>query len=492
VQGSQGRCLAAVCGWAVVLIGLLPGLILQTPDRHLGAALAVQCVVVAHTGGALTRVLTAASVRLVALGFWLFTYVWLGLAPLAMLATDTYPETYRTGESTAFAATALIELGLLAYSLGSALAGRRAGGRSLVWEPLLSRRLAPVPVLILCALSLVLAALLIPRQGGLGVFFTSRQALRESGSMKDEAAPGLGIWLLSAPAFWALVALLHLPRLKAGDRFLRGVRWLLLPVLLGLNAVVNNPVSRPRFWAGTVLLVLLFSWSRFSRPRAFRLAAAGLTAVVLLVFPYSDYFRNDKREAIQVVSPAEQFTTNMDYDAFQQMLTGVDYVKDTGFSPSAALGPALFAVPRAVWPDKPQAVGITLAQYARYQFQNLSAPLWIESYLWGGAPVVAAVFCLLGAAGRRMDDVRQRLRGRRATLAVVLVPAFAFYQMILLRGSLLAVIPPMALLLLPPLFISARAARPSRSPSPARPPAIAGHAPIAPRGGLRDQPHPLR
>ncbi|MER6344502.1 hypothetical protein ACWC10_09415 [Streptomyces sp. NPDC001595] len=470
--------MAAVCCWAALLIGLLPTLILLTPDLRIGPALAVQCVVVAHTGGALTRVLTATSVRLVAFGFWLFAYVWLGLAPLAMLATDTYPLDHRTGATTAFAAAALTELGLLAYSAGAALAARRAVDGPALLEPLLSRRLTPLPVLLLCGLALVLAVLVIPRQGGLEAFFTSREAIRQTGADGDSER-ALRVWAVAVPAFWGLVALLHLPRRPGGDRLLKGARLLLLPALLVLNVIVNNPVSRPRFWAGTVLLVLLFAWRRFGSPRAFRAAAATLTIGVLFVFPYSDYFRYDEREAVQLLTLTEQFSTTMDYDAFQQMQTGIDYVRDNGFSPSAALGPALFMVPRTLWPEKPQTTGIELAQYAGYDFHNLSAPLWIETYLWGGAPCVAAVFCLLGLTGRRMDDLRARLGDQPGTLAVLLVPALAFYQLILLRGSLMAIVGPLLLLLAVPLLITTRAvARSAPFRLPARPPARAGDAPI--------------
>ncbi|GEC04889.1 hypothetical protein SSP24_25440 [Streptomyces spinoverrucosus] len=469
-----------MCCWFLLLVAMLPTLILYTPEARFGATLAMQCVVVAHAGTALTRVLTDTSVRLVALGFWVFAYVWLGLAPLAMLATDTYPLEYRTGDSTAFAAAALTELGLLAYSGGTALATRSATRRSLVLEPLLSRRLTPWPVLLLCGLSLVLAVIVLPQQeGGLQAFFTSRQALRQSGAEAEDPVRALQVWAVAVPAFWALVALVHLPRRPAGDRLLRGVRWMLLPALLALNVIVNNPISRPRFWAGTVLLVLLFSWRRFSSPRAFRIAAAALTIGVLFVFPYSDYFRYDEREVVEVLSLTEQFSTAMDYDAFQQMQTGIDYVKDNGFSPSAALGPVLFMVPRAIWPDKPQTTGIAFAEYAGYDFHNLSAPLWIETYLWGGGPCVVAAFCLLGLAGRRMDDLRERMRGGHSTLAALLVPAVAFYQLVLLRGSLMAIVGPLLLLLVVPLFITTRpVARSSPSRSPARPPARAGHAPI--------------
>ncbi|MGF0170848.1 hypothetical protein ACQF36_10055 [Streptomyces sp. Marseille-Q5077] len=467
--------MAAVCCWTFFFVAFLPALILQAIDTRFGTALAVQCVVAVHTGVGLARVLTDTSVRLVAFGFWLFSYVWLGLAPLAMLATDTYPLGYRSGETTAFAAAVLTELGLLAYTAGAALAAGRKRGRSAVLEPLLSRTLSPLPVLLLCGLSLLLAVVLIPGQeGGLRAYFTSRQALWQSDTQSD-TAHALRVWCLAVPAFWSMVALVHLPRRANGDRLLRAVRLLLLPALLALNVTVNNPISRPRFWAGTVLLVLLFSWHRFNTPRAFRGIAVAITAVVLFAFPYSDYFRYDEREALQVVGLAEQFSTTMDYDAFQQMQTGIDYVQENGFSPSALLGVVLVVIPRTMWPGKPQATGIEFAEYAGYDFHNLSAPLWIESYLWGGPLCVVAVFCLLGAAGRRVDDIRARLRGRQSTLAVLLVPAFAFYQLIFLRGSLMAIIAPLALLLIVPLFLT-RAAGPARRPAPVRPPAIAGHA----------------
>ena len=223
--------------------------------------------------------------------------------------------------------------------------------------------------------------------------------------------------------------------------------------------MVNNPISQPRFWAGTVLLALVFSASALRGPRAFRIGAAAVTAVVLVVFPYSDYFRYDKREPVHVVSLAEQFTSNGDYDAFQQIETGMDYVRTHGFTPTSALGPPLFFVPRAAWPDKPADAGIQLARHAGYTFENLSAPLWIETYMWAGFPSVVGVFALIGAVGRRIDDIRHRLRRHRGTLAALLVPAFGFYQLVLLRGSLMAIVGPLALLLFIPLLITRKQGR---------------------------------
>ncbi|MFI9251604.1 hypothetical protein [Streptomyces sp. NPDC053069] len=493
MRDDRVRSLPAVCAWAVVLVVLLPVLFLRPQGGPVPMALVLQGVVVAHTGGALTRVLTAPRIRLVGLGFWMFSYIWFGLAPLTMLSSDTYPWPYRAGADTSLAAVALVELGLVAYSAGTALAARRehttsvrrAAFRPGVVERLLARRLAPWRVLLLCGLALALAVLLIPRQpGGVAVYFTSRQAVQETGTPGDSAESflePLRSWSLAVPAFWALLGLLRLPRVPGGDRLLRGVRRLLLPLLVAVNIVVNNPISKPRFWAGTVLLTLLFSVPRLCRPRASRAIAVGLLAMVLVVFPYCDYFRYDDRQAVSVISPAEQFTAKGDYDAFQQLQTGIDYVREKGFSPRSALGPVLFMVPRSVWPDKPEDTGIALARFAGYDFFNLSAPLWIESYRRAGAPAVVVVFCLLGAAGRRMDQTRERLRDRPDTLAVLLVPAFAFYQFVFLRGSLLGISGPMLLTMTIPLLITtpgSRVSRPALGAVPSVPaPAVPAPAP---------------
>lgn len=457
----RGVSPAAVLAWALLAVLVIPGVVLLSGDTVTtpGPALVIQCVVVAHTGCALAWVLAGRAVRLMAFGFWLFGYIWLGLAPLAMLATGTYPLGFVVGQDAAATACAVVETGLLAYTAGSAAAAHRRAPASAVLEPLLSRRLSPPRVLLLGVAALALAALLIPQQGGIGAFFASRQAVNETSAAAsggDTASRALAAWALSAPAFWALLALLHVHRRRGADQLLRGLRWALLPLLLALNAVVNNPVSQPRFWAGTVVLTLLFSVPALRRPRAFRVAAAAMVAVVLVVFPYGDHFRNDERESVRLLSPSAQFTTNGDYDAYQQLQTGISLRAAGGYAPETAVGPPLFFVPRAMWPAKPEDTGTRLARYAGYTFENLSAPLWAETYLWAGFPAVALAFGLYGALSRRIDDVRHRLRDRRGSLAVLLVPALAFFQLILLRGSLMASMGPLTLLILIPLCVSVR------------------------------------
>lgn len=472
---------AAAC-WGLLTVLLLPALVLSSADTHVTAALVVQSVIVVHTGGALAWCLSGTTVRIMSFGFWLFGYIWLGLAPLAMLATDRYPLGFTVSDGTAATACVIVETGMLAYTAGALLAGRRPDRRSPVLQPLLARRISAGRMLLLCALALLLAVVLVPGQGGVATFFLSRQAANESASSSfgsDTAVRAMAAWCLSVPAFWALLALLHVPRRRAGDRLLRGLRWALLPVLLALNVVVNNPISQPRFWAGTVLLTLLFAAPALRRARGFRIGAAAFLVALLVVFPYSDYFRTTDPGHVDVVSLAEQFTTNGDYDAYQQVQTGVSMARQEGFTPAAALGPPLFFVPRALWNAKPEDTGIRLARHAGYRFDNLSSPMWIECYLWFGYPAVIVVFGLYGAGCRRVDDIRERLRERRGTLSALLVPALAFYQLIFLRGSMMASMGPLVLLVLVPLCVSGRGAPSARAPRPSGPPRVSARRPAA-------------
>ena len=338
---QAGVNLVGAACWSLLTVVFLPGCVLYSADSRVSASLVVQAVIVMHTGGALACSLSGTTVRLMSFCFWLFGYIWLGLAPLAMLATDRYPLGFMVSEGTATTACAIVETGMLAYTAGSLLAGRRYGRRSTVLESLLARRVSGGRMLLLCGVAVLLAVALIPTQGGVATFFVSRQAANESATStfgSDTAVRAMAAWCLSVPAFWALLALLHVPRRRAGDRLLRGLRWTLFPVMLVLNVIVNNPISQPRFWAGTVLLTLLFAARALREPKGFRAAAAGFLLVLLVVFPYSDYFRNTDHGPVEVISLAEQFTTNGDYDAYQQIQTGVSLARQEGFAPSHAWG----------------------------------------------------------------------------------------------------------------------------------------------------------
>lgn len=464
---SAPRAPLTATAWFIGLAAVLPLVLTSGRSQPVNASYLMQWCVVIHSSVGLAMVLSGARLRPMLLGFWVFCYLWLGVAPLAQLALDEYPTGNRYPASTSFAASGLIELGLVAFTLGMMIAGRRAPRRnSFLVRTLTGRELRRARILALGAFALLLAVYLIPKLGGAHTFFTSRQAANEAirgSSTTDTTTTAIKSWGLYVPAFWALLGLLQLSRRELSCRVFYGFGWALLAALIVLNVVVNNPISQPRFWAGTVILGIGFSTKYLRNPHAFRWAAAVVVIALLLVFPYSDLFRYTNSAPLTITSVSDQLVHKDDYDSYQQMQTGVDYVRHTGFHPKQALGPLLFWVPRSHWSGKPEDSGVVLARYAGDTLLNRSSPLWIETYLWGGPAVVAVIFGLLGAFERRLDDVFEIALEHRRVLAHSLVPTLAFFQLILLRGSLLQAIWPCALLILVPLLLSGRTERSLRS-----------------------------
>lgn len=478
------RPAAAAVGLSVCLGLVVPIMIVGTATAPSSAAWVVQAACAAISGTALAGVLSAPTLQPMHLAFWTFSYVWLGAAPLGMLTRDEYPWGLRVTSEVSFQASGLVLVGMLAFLAGSLLCAGHLRGRAetagdgaetvgaatpiapgelsrpLVrgtLAALVGRRLSWRRTVLLTALCLALAVVLVPRLGGLGSFFQSRQASNAateaaSGGGDGRAGAALIGWGLSVPAFWALFALLRVPVPSGfGPRVGRRV---LLFVAVVLNVVVNNPISQPRFWAGTVLLALAFGSRLLTSVGWFRVFGMLLLAGLVLVFPMADYFRYEVHPRLDPVGVTTQLFTNPDYDAYQQIQGGVAMVADTGYTPSAALAAPLFWVPRSAWPGKPYDTGTVIGRFVGYDFLNLSAPLWIEAYVAAGLLGVVLVFVGLGAFCRRADHAFHRHRFERWHLAGVLVPPMAFYLIIVLRGSLLQSMAALSLIVVVPFLIT--------------------------------------
>jgi hypothetical protein len=471
---------------AAILSLLGPILLFSSATALFIDAWAVQASSVLIAGLALAAVLTAETLQPMQLSFWTFSYVWLAIAPLAMLTRDTYPWGLRVSPGVSFTASCMVLLGLLAYLAASLLCRFYEAGRNGVVvveesDPALNPEQHAVPPPVVrgwvssivhrfadrrltwnravgaTIASVLLAGLLVPRSGGVGSFFQSREAANDATAAATGASGGAGAallnWGLSVPAFWALVALLHLPP-PARTFNARLARRMLVGVAVVVNLVVNNPISQPRFWAGTVLLSLLFTSRFMTSPKAFRVGGILLLVSLVLLFPIADYFRYEKHQHLDAAGITTQLTTNPDYDAYQQIQAGVLLVEAMGNQPKAMLGPPLFWVPRSVWPSKPEDMGIVIARFVGYTFLNLSSPLWVETYVWGGLFGTVAIFAALGFLSRRADIAFHRHRFDRSHLANVIVAPLAFYQFIILRGSLLQAMAALSLLLVIPVLIT--------------------------------------
>lgn len=210
---------------------------------------------------------------------------------------------------------------------------------------------------LLTLLAFLGSALLVVKLGGPAVFFTSRQeiisSVQEVGLSQADSQAGQAI-VRGFGTVPALIAWLAYTRWLVTSR--RARRSVLIIAVWGalavLNAVVNNPISNPRFWFLTVLFSLLFTV--FPVSAAFYRVALSLGVIVaLVVFPFADRFRYDDANyrPVQTTSPLEPLALK-DYDQVGMFANTITYVRSgsghTFGRQMAAL--LLFAVPARCGP----------------------------------------------------------------------------------------------------------------------------------------------
>jgi hypothetical protein len=425
---SQGSAIAWATAVGTCLCGVVPLILIQA-TTHAGAdptwrwALIVCLLAGAHYAVIVARGLAC----LYDMTFWMFVYVFFGLAPLVQLRTGDFPTTTPALTGALNTETFLVVIaGCVFWSLGRGLPRERS--EPLVRSPADLQR---TPVVALASAALAVGWLYILSVGPAAFvksrseLFAARQAAWPDPStltLVTGAAYGLLLVSLSA-----LVILL-----RRGDPGLRGLKaWCV--AVGGTLVFAVNPVSSPRYLFGTVLLSILAMAGGFATTRRFRVSAVSVLIAMVLVFPYADHFRRAESGSLLNKGGPVQALSNGDYDSFAQVNNGLWYVETHGVTLGRqAAGVVLFWVPRSVWPDKPQDTGVLLAQSRGYSFTNLSAPLWAELLVNGAWPAVLAGMYALGRGVRRWDAAA-RSRVAAAPLAAVL----PFYMIILLRGSLL-------------------------------------------------------
>ncbi|WP_234347781.1 O-antigen polymerase [Streptomyces specialis] len=431
------------------VVGVLPLAVAAQPGEGVrDATFYLQLVVAGYAGIRLCAMVLSGQRRLIQGSFWLFTYLAMGIAPLAqsVLGRDPTPVLGPRGDTQL--ATAYVLCGLFAFDLGALLARHRPSLRG--------RRRPPATVhrqrlYILVAIAYVASALLIVQLGGPSVFFASRQEISASLSEATgaEAADSTGgeagnALLRGFGTVPAMLALLFLTRWMVTSRSARRRPSVLLPWagLLVINAIVNNPISNPRYWFLTVLFALLFTVFPRS-PVMYRAALALGVIFALLVFPFTDRFRYDEegRQEVETQSWLEPLVVK-DYDQVNMFANTITYEADGNghtYGKQVA-GAALFFVPRSVWEGKPQDTGFLVGGWMGTNSANLSSPLWAELWLDFGAPGMIGGFLGVGYLAARTDRkyVQRTVHDPSpGNVLAVVVPVLAGYSFILLRGSLL-------------------------------------------------------
>lgn len=215
---------------------------------------------------------------------------------------------------------------------------------------------------------------------------------------------------------------------------------------LPLFLVTNFPLALARYFLFGIILFFLVQTYNFRGA----LARLGLTVTfmfgALVAMPYADSFT--RHIGAEVGGDFQQFFTEYlesgDFDGLQSIQNAVVYVdKEETTKGRQILSAAFFFVPRAIWSGKGEPTGVITSRAAGFEFNNISQPLPSEMYVDFGLWGVGILSLLLGFGLARLDGWLSRNWdvGPRAKLIAGVVVAFGI---ILMRGTLLGIVPPIA------------------------------------------------
>ncbi|GGS96585.1 hypothetical protein GCM10010286_21860 [Streptomyces toxytricini] len=421
----------------------------QTGDGRRDAAFWLQLLLTMYAGVRLSAMILTSRRKLLQGSFWLFVYMAMGVAPLAQAVLGRVPTPVVGPRSDLTLAIGLVLLGCTAFDVGVLLARHRpavrtSGARREAARPVMAHRRR---LQLLTVLAFGCSAVFILKLGGPAVFFSSRQeiiaGIQEAGVSNGDGQAGQA-FLRGFGTVPALLALLLYTRWLITSKYARRkvsviVTW---AALCGLNLVVNNPISNPRYWFLTVMFALLFTVFPVSAAM-YRVALSMAVVVALLVFPFADRFRYDEKnyKPVETTSFLEPMALK-DYDQIGMFANTITF-SESGpghFYGRQLAGSVFFAVPRSVWPGKPRDTGVMVGQWMGTVNTNLSSPIWAELWIDFGPLGMGAGLLGMGYAAARVDRRYAKRATRRAppgSLISVVVPLVAGYSFILLRGPLL-------------------------------------------------------
>ncbi len=432
----------------VSLVLIVPGLVfIQLPEgADLSTEAAISAAILLYCATRLSWMAGQGRPRLLSFTFFLFVYVWIGLAATAQLAVNDFPwqrmhmpEDLLPGILEVVLAIAAFEAGLVWARLRPAAANAAPAFRGM------SLAISDRAAVWLSIVAVALTVLGMYSWGFNHIFITRAQFEQV---VAGTLAEGLvARTLLRAPSLvtFTVIAYNALTRWRTFNQE-RKRFYFLLTLLLGvLDYCANYPPAQSRFWLGAVVLTPAFAlprWRKWLAPMWIIGLAGGLT----VLFPYLDLFRHagSVSQAIDQLDTSESAVDKMihkaDYDVFQLTLDGYAYGERAGLTwGENFLGAGAFWFPRAYWPGKPYGTGVEVATFFHRSFTNLSAPLWMESYYAFGWLGIVFVLMLYGRLCAWAETLYERsvAPGAPDSLARLLVPYWAAFQMFTMRGDLL-------------------------------------------------------
>ncbi len=439
-RNGHGRAFVIVwfSATAGVLAAMLPlYLVAEVPDVGRSSAWVLTMAVLVWSGLRLSFLIVGGQPRLFEFFFWLFCYIFMGIAPTVQIRSDLVSRTTKAMDPALDQPAALIVcLGIFCFEIGvlvRCLIERRRATDSAVRVP---RGVDVARTVMLAAAGLAASAYFISKVGLSGVFGTRDAAfVAREHAWPDPAMRSVFYALAIYPMLIVGGALSQLRR-STSLRAHRTTIVLGMSLCLVMLLIIVNPLASARYSLGTVLFAIAVYLGAVTTTSRSRVTLAATLGGLLFLFPLADAFRNGVGTFIRSGFFGE-YKGNPDYDAFWQVANALSYWIDGLVQPlRQLLGSLLFWVPRSMWSDKPIDTGILLAQYRGYDFQNLSAPMWAELLVNGGVAAVVVGFLLIGYVLRGFDTKLLPALSAGGVWAIA-GAVFPVYMTILMRGSLL-------------------------------------------------------
>ncbi len=432
--GARIALLALSIG--VLSIALPAALLSDIPDTGRSDAWIVTLLIMIYGGIRLSVTWVSGRPHLFDFFFWIFGYIFMGLAPTAQIRADAVSTTTPGIDSAFDLPTAgIVALGIGCYEIARAAWMLRQHSRPprAVRVP---RAVGPVRAIALAVVGLGISAFFVVQLGPAAAL-GSREAAFDAREARWPD-PAVRAVMYAAAVYPLLIATGAMAQLRraATSRAARIAYTTAAVAAAVVLLLIVNPIASARYTFGTVAVALaIFAGAVATRLRA-RFTMLGAIVAFLFLFPIADAFRTDEVR-VNRTSFFGEYLANPDYDAFWQVANSLAYWLDGLVEPARQfLGSMLFWVPRAVWADKPTDTGIVLAEYRGYTFDNLSAPLWAEAMVNGGVIAVVVVFAGLGLLLRAMD-VRIVSAFPTGGVWAIVGAVLPVYMTILMRGSLL-------------------------------------------------------
>jgi len=385
------------------------------------------------------------------LTFWLFHTNFLLLPALSQSAYHRFYHPYYiyySQEQLLFACF-LIALGLLAFWFGTVYGRKKTKkvNRNWIKDKFLLRQFQETWALKFGLVSIIAIIVVMVLNLGTEFFISPRTA--KMGQVDSQVEGGLLIKLPQAlcagSLLFSIAFLIQQWRLKQNISLF--MKFIFCAALV-LNAIVNFPLGLPRYWFFGYLISmgwLIFTF-RFVIWRS--LFVLGITLMQFTVFPWFSEITRGKGLIGIGLQAFRLYLFHGDFDGFQQIVNITLYINDNGLELGRnLLSTALFFVPRAIW-NKAEPLGNATAKYMGYFFTNICSPIYGEFYADFGLFSLVTGMGILGVAVRLFDEHYDMLVNTgRTGVGVLLSSTLAGYFIIILRGSLLGVLPSIATLL---------------------------------------------